>query len=130
MVLENLIWSLKNGCNFLYEPCFTVALLYCKRFTVKDPFTISTNQHPNSTASDMLTLSCDMLEFVFFFSLMDTTQSSCLILDYKFPTAPRGRGASWCPYHTNVCKIRDFVQQYLCSLSSNGDQYTLTVLYR
>ena len=62
------------------------SLLLC--FTVKDPFTISTNQHPNSTASDMLTLSCDMLEFVFFFSLMDTTQSSCLILDYKFPTAP------------------------------------------
>ena len=163
------------------------SLLLC--FTVKDPFTISTNQHPNSTARDMLTLSCDMLEFVFFFSLMDTTQSSCLILDYKFPTAPihgsihegrllgttrrqrerrlksvfalfqslsqllpptyfvkcsrtlqelnskgpfygGGGGASWCPYHTNVCKIRDFVQQYLCSLSSNGDQYTLTVLYR
>ena len=69
------------------QTCLRVtSLLLC--FTVKDPFTISTNQHPNSTASDMLTLSCDMLEFVFFFSLMDTTQSSCLILDYKFPTAP------------------------------------------
>lgn len=41
-----------------------------------------------------------------------------------------GGGASWCPYHTNVCKICDFVQQYLCSLSSNVDQYSLTVLYR
>ena len=41
-----------------------------------------------------------------------------------------GGGHVGAPYHANVCKIRDFVQRYLCSLSSNVDQYSLTVLYR